>query len=391
VKICFLPSDPDGPGSYRCFFPMEQLAKHGHDARLPPHTIDHGREVGQIGLFEYKIAWNPIMPNADLFVLQLPQQSIYPRFTVAARLGGKIVVGEVDDDYVNLSPDHPAYLATKKHPHFNRLWMLNTFRACDAITVTTPQLKRVYSEINPNVHVLPNALNWEMWKDVTPQYEIERKRVRIGWMGDSYWRPRDVSLLAECVGPFLSDHPEVDFVAAGNNEDVFEKLGVPEQRRVSYQGVPFRARPDLTDLSGLPTITATMDIGLVPLVLSDFNQAKSCLKGMEYAACGIPCVASPTEPYREWVEHGVNGFLARTPAEWRQALEALLDSETRRRMGEAARAKAKRHTIQKRWKEWANLYLSLRHSRVPYIPGDFSRRTLPASSSGSAASSAVAA
>ena len=75
-------------------------------------------------------------------------------------------------------------------------------------------------------------------------------------------------------------------------------------------------------------MTATMDVGLIPLARDDaadrhFNDCKSDLKGMEYAACGIPCVASPSRPYQAWVQPGVNGYLAETPEQW---LRALLDA-----------------------------------------------------------------
>jgi glycosyltransferase involved in cell wall biosynthesis len=78
---------------------------------------------------------------------------------------------------------------------------------------------------------------------------------------------------------------------------------------------------------------------------------------MEYAACGIPCIATPTESYRHWVEEGVNGFLAKGEKDWIQRLDELVvDEELRTRMGVAARAKAKDNTIQAHWAEWERVY-----------------------------------
>jgi hypothetical protein len=39
-------------------------------------------------------------------------------------------------------------------------------------------------------------------------------------------------------------------------------------------------------------------VGLVPLTRGPFNEAKSYLKGLEYAAAGIPFIATPTEEYQ---------------------------------------------------------------------------------------------
>jgi hypothetical protein len=69
---------------------------------------------------------------------------------------------------------------------------------------------------------------------------------------------------------------------------------------------------------------AHMDVGIVPLADSVFNQAKSALKGLEYAAIGLPYVASPTLPYQMAHKEGLNGFLARKPAEWVAYLSKLL-------------------------------------------------------------------
>ena len=47
---------------------------------------------------------------------------------------------------------------------------------------------------------------------------------------------------------------------------------------------------------------AQLDTGIVPLQRSRFNEAKSNLKGLEYAALGVPFVASPTAEYERLAE-----------------------------------------------------------------------------------------
>jgi glycosyltransferase involved in cell wall biosynthesis len=240
-------------------------------------------------------------------------------------------------------------------------------RQADAVTVSTPFLAEAYAKFNSNITVLPNYLDWGMWEDVEPQYEVERGgRVRVGWMGCLDWgftddhgyhptaHPRygDVGVLKGLIGPFLQRHPNVDFVAAGD-PNVHDFLGIPEDRRVSYDRVPFR---DMT----LPSVTAVMDIGLVPLERSNFNEAKSCLKGMEYNACGIPYVATPTEQYRDWTDEGENGFLARRAHDWIRHLELLVnDDELRREMGRKARLKASERTIDEYAGQWEQVYGTL--------------------------------
>ena len=60
-------------------------------------------------------------------------------------------------------------------------------------------------------------------------------------------------------------------------------------------------------------------------------------------ACGKPVVASPVGVNSKIVDHGVNGFLARSKEEWFEALTTLRENpELRRKLGEAGRKKVEK-------------------------------------------------
>ena len=62
-------------------------------------------------------------------------------------------------------------------------------------------------------------------------------------------------------------------------------------------------------------------------------------RGARWSACRL--WLSATETYRDVIEDGVSGLLARDTAEWRRALELLIGSQSRREtMGDAARSAA---------------------------------------------------
>lgn len=87
----------------------------------------------------------------------------------------------------------------------------------------------------------------------------------------------------------------------------------------------------------------SMDIGIMPLTDTPWARGKCGYKLIQYMACGLPVIASPVGVNAEIVEHGVNGFLASTEAEWTNALRTLLsDAALRMRMGEAGRRKIER-------------------------------------------------
>jgi glycosyltransferase involved in cell wall biosynthesis len=55
-------------------------------------------------------------------------------------------------------------------------------------------------------------------------------------------------------------------------------------------------------------------------------------------SAGLPVITTPIPAYEPVIEHGVNGFFARSPAEWRACFEALRDPAARECVGMAARA-----------------------------------------------------
>ena len=88
----------------------------------------------------------------------------------------------------------------------------------------------------------------------------------------------------------------------------------------------------------------SMDVGIMPLLDRPFERGKSGYKLVQYMACGLPVVASPIGVNAEIVKDGVNGFLAATEEQWRQALSSLLrDRRLRDRLGKAGREQAVRH------------------------------------------------
>ena len=81
-----------------------------------------------------------------------------------------------------------------------------------------------------------------------------------------------------------------------------------------------------------------MDIGIMPLDCSPWEQGKCGYKLIQYMACGLPVVASPVGANTEIVTHGETGFMASSEAEWRDALVTLAeDPDLRRKMGKAGR------------------------------------------------------
>ena len=79
----------------------------------------------------------------------------------------------------------------------------------------------------------------------------------------------------------------------------------------------------------------------MPLTDDEWARGKGGYKILQYMAMGIPTVASPVGINSEMVEQGITGYLASDAGQWVEAIERLVvDPDLRRRMGEAARARA---------------------------------------------------
>lgn len=95
---------------------------------------------------------------------------------------------------------------------------------------------------------------------------------------------------------------------------------------------------------------ARADIGIAWLPDHPWSAGKCGLKVLQYMAAGLPVVANSIGIHRHLIDHGMTGFLADTPHEWRRAIAVLAaDPELRRTMGRAARLRLERHWSVQAW------------------------------------------
>jgi glycosyltransferase involved in cell wall biosynthesis len=82
------------------------------------------------------------------------------------------------------------------------------------------------------------------------------------------------------------------------------------------------------------------DIGIIPIdpeVNPEGWNLKSENRLTMKMCVGLPVISTPIPSYEAVVEHGQNGFLARSRHDWIECLETLRDPALRRGIGERAR------------------------------------------------------
>lgn len=206
-------------------------------------------------------------------------------------------------------------------------------RVCNGATCSTAPLARLLADEGiERVGLLPNCLSQQL---LTASEAARAGRrgaatggiVRIGYASGSATHNADFELVRPILDELLRTHPNVHLDLIGfldPGEFSPEVAGrVHQHRFVEHWELPFQL--------------ARFDINIAPLELNPFNECKSAIKFIEAAVAGVPTVASPTEPFREAIEHGVTGFLAGSPDEWLECLDALIrDGELRERIATAA-------------------------------------------------------
>jgi glycosyltransferase involved in cell wall biosynthesis len=326
---------PGGCAYYRSYLPM---AVTGHKLIGPP-VFDPMQGFGikdsfTTGIFGFKtVSLKLIMDRWTAKQIELSQN-----------LGQRVFV-DVDDYYEGLTPANKAYQLS--HPEHNKIsnraHYENVIAAADLITVSTPFLLDYYKSKYPNVVMVRNGVNMQQFTPI----KHKNNRPVLGWTGSTEYRNNDLEQLREWLPAFLEEH-DLYFHHAGasGNVSFADVTGINPNRLRTSPIVP------ITEYAaGLK-----FDIGLVPLNSIPFNEAKSNIKGLEYAAAGIPFIASDLPEYRLLAEDGV-GILANTADEWRAAAENLLDRHYRRQYAERGREVVKANwSIEARALEWSGIY-----------------------------------
>ena len=191
--------------------------------------------------------------------------------------------------------------------------------AADVCTVPNEHLANALRSLAKKVELVPMALDDSQWKPATMR---KPGPIRIGWAG----APPNLTYLS-WLGDVLYEvqimRPEVELI-------VYCGVAPTWNSPVKVTHHPYLAGTEVG-------VVQTFDIGLLPLPNNAFAAGKSPIKALQYAACGVPCIASPVGATREIVRNGVTGLTATTHNEWKSALLSLIDSaELRKSMGSAA-------------------------------------------------------
>jgi glycosyltransferase involved in cell wall biosynthesis len=255
--------------------------------------------------------------NLSVIVMQRYMEKNVSKMIENHQSTGVPVINDVDDWFWGLHADNAAFdvVDPESNPDSNIDHYRESIRVSSLVTVSTPFLAKQISEWNPNVRIIENCVFSEIFK----RHRHVLKKPIIGWCGSTGHRSDDLQILIE---PFKQMGTFVKYHHTGDIE-----TQTPFFKKVKVSPLSVTTTPMLPPLQYPQGFT--FDIGVVPLNDIPFNHAKSWIKGLEYAAAGIPFIASPSPEYvRLQNEYGI-GRLASTTEEWVHHFSELLDPKVR--------------------------------------------------------------
>ena len=268
------------------------------------------------------------------------------------RRAGVQLVYALDDNFLELPAEGKDWRPTEEHR-----WVVQFFlRQADGVMVPTQALREQLLSFNPNIVVVPHALDERLLSgrrlpEGKSRFSPGRKAIGyvntllgyalnivrparakqkvIGYMG-TFTHDDDLMMVLPALRAVWQRHrEEIGFQIVGvvGRADTLQALG----------GLPVRMvelRPEQSEYPSFMSWFSShlrWDIAIAPLKDTGFNRCKSDIKFLDYSAIGAAGIYSRIPAYESSVRHLETGWLAGNDVgAWVEALEELLSNDSLR-------------------------------------------------------------
>lgn len=262
-----------------------------------------------------------------------------PRWTGYCQTPGLLAVYEIDDDIIDLDPGNtlPYQIFTP-----NRYGTIGNIAVSDHVIASTPNLATKISDLGDGtrpdfVTVAPNC--------IADGFVVDRAQdirpLTIGWAGSMFHQQDFTPDVVRQLAKVRDAHREVRWVTIGANY-----LG---------WGSHFGWGPIDRYHARLPLV----DIGIAPLLRSEFNQSKSWIKALDYMSKGVVPVVEDWGQYPELLDVDQRVGLLVWPDGWAERLSTAIESFSEFDHAAIA-ARAREYEISRQVHIWANVFRKAR-------------------------------
>jgi GT2 family glycosyltransferase len=264
-RVVTHPADREACGEYRIIAPSRVLFGEG------------ALHVGETMRLMMAPEYARIAPDTIVLQRQIEEHQI-ERIAEIKRLSPAFRVFELDDLLTNL-PVKSVHRPNIPRDVGQRL--RRALALCNRLVVSTEPLAKAYGPMCDEVVVLPNRLERSRWQGLhmTPRGGA---RPRVGWAG-ALGHTGDLQMISAIVEETAKD---IDWVFFGMCPDALRPYVKEFHEWVLIPDYPAK-------LAALD-----LDLGIAPLELNPFNEAKSNLRLLEYGVLGVPVVCTDILPYQ---------------------------------------------------------------------------------------------
>jgi len=326
MHVVGMGTDGTGGAAYRAMLPMGALAARGHQARY----IE----------WEQRDAPPPFeqLRQADVVHMWRLFRAPARRLAAALKEAGVAVIFDNDDDMTRVPKGSPAYSEMKAARGEVARELGEMLRLSTLVTTTCNELAGRLRRLGAgDVRVVENY--------VDPTFVREHRGggegVTVGWVAGAEHRGDLRELrLRRTLEQLLEEHPHVSLVTVGVD------AGVRSERYTHHHYIPFAELPDAI---------SQFDLAIAPIADVSFNRVRSNIKVKEYAASGVPWLASPIGPYKDLGEE--QGGRLVTDYGWGEALaELVTDDAARGALAARAAAWGRTQTVDANAEQWEAVF-----------------------------------
>lgn len=375
LKVLFINSEWNGVAYWRMWEPARFLNKRDDI------SVTYWSE--EKDMIKPAAEWEDLARTHDVIVTaRTSDPSSLATILTVREISQKPLVMEMDDNWWDVDPNSPSYIYWRPGSSAQGTARVQCERSDFFQFSTFPLKRQMCSEFgkHDSSYIAPNLIDFDLWQKKKRQYNVKAPegKIRIGW-GGSCTHYSDFLHILPALTRVMNKYQNVEFYNRGMRADFFvyaedkqefdklvnrvvtrRKSPLPLDRVKVLNGCNFNRWPDAIARMGI-------DIAIVPLVDSKFNQAKSNCRYLEFSALGIPGVYSPIYPYAKTIKDGVDGMLplGNSTERWVECMSELIEDEQKRKaIGEAAKEKVWReYSLQNNIGKWADMYHEI-HSRI---------------------------
>jgi glycosyltransferase involved in cell wall biosynthesis len=321
---------------YRAFQPARAMSRRGHTVVWPPD--ENGEPDPQR------------LTGCDVVHVYRREDAATRQVLAQLARAGTAITYDNDDDLAAIPKESPNY-RERGGAIGQRIFAetVKTARLAHCVTTTCEPLAGKYRRAGVRrVEVIGNYLTPDVHRGRTSHDGIV-----IGWIAGVEHEADAARLkIADALRRVTAKHCHVRVECIGVD------LGLTERYR----------HDALVRFEELPARIGGFDIGIAPMADIGLNRSRSDIKLKEYAASGIPWLASPVGPYLELGE--AQGGRPVPDDGWFDALDRLVTyGEDRRRLGRQGEIWARGQTIDAVADRWEQVFAQVapRDTRAPRI------------------------